>query len=143
MLIIKFYRWLNLSNRPLVLEATALPTESDQWSNVIISKASERYLIWIQHHPKWLKNEYKKIYQKWYKVTRSGNFLQFLGSNFLRKISQILSDILGNFKWQQSKVKKCCGKLWKHILAIFYCNIWSHCWQAMLFRFKVQLLRVV
>ena len=58
-------------------------------------------------------------------VTRLGNFLNFLVTNFITKVTQMMSDFFGRcFLRQSGEVNFWApfGTTW----ATFYFNIWSH-----------------
>ena len=66
-------------------------------------------------------------------VTRQGDFLKFLPTKFLTKVSQIISNFQGYFEKAHSYIKTASATSWVtfgNIWDTFYSNIWSHCMKS-------------
>ena len=61
-------------------------------------------------------------------VTRLGDFWKFLATKFLAKEAQMIGNFLGYFEKPHSYAKTALATFGKNC-AIFYSNIWSHCYQ--------------
>ena len=144
----KFCRWLNSNRGPLVLEATALPTEPQPLPHVvnfIVSKANKSQIVKQEAKPtvilpftKWVfsgpivKQTWMSVFT-WtvISVTRLGQFWKFLATFLLTKVAQKICQFLGYF-WKRSlfvnaAVVSIFGQLSVTVGPHFYSNIWSHC----------------